>query len=57
MRNKILVLIFGILTVLMGVLLFINGSMIGRIFMVLGFLIELYSIIVIFRSYKIIKKN
>jgi hypothetical protein len=57
MKNIIIILIVGIITVMLGVFLFIKGIMLGRVLMTLGFLIELYSIIVIFRSYKIIKKN
>ena len=56
MKKKLYILLVGILIVLMGVFLFIKGEMLGRIFMILGLIIEIYAISSIIRSYKIVRK-
>lgn len=56
MKKKLYILLVGILIVLMGVFLFIKGEMFGRIFMILGLIIEIYAISSIIRSYKIVRK-
>jgi hypothetical protein len=56
MKKSILLLVVGILTVILGVMLFINGSVFGRPLMTLGMVIDAIAVVMILRQSIIAKK-